>query len=437
MNPKTRHGKLLENVKVRRWYENLEARSTITANVYLRNFGLWLEYLNKDADSIIEFATNDFEEFKGSISDQIRILEKKGTAGASISTSIKPLISYLKFHNVVIHLNLNIKNENRNLNAEKEIIPDKEQLASVLRKAGLRERVSIALMSMSGLRPEVLGNDMGDDGLRISDLPELDFEKLEFTKIPARVNVRAELSKTRLPYFTFIGSEGCKYILDYLKDRVRKGENLNSDSAIILPDANMSRKDIANKFLPTSLLTRRIKAVIIRSGYNYRPYIFRAYFGTNLDSAEAHGLISHAQRQFIMGHKGDIEETYTKRGSELKIDELRENYSKCLKYLETEDHGISKDDSIKLLRQSVIDSVQIFSNIEISNEEKEKLYTLSTDEFNAELKKLSRQSKAMELNNGNRNKIIPENELEIYLNKGWTLIQIYPQGDKAIIKLPD
>jgi hypothetical protein len=31
MNPATRHAKLLENVNVRRWYENNEARSKITA----------------------------------------------------------------------------------------------------------------------------------------------------------------------------------------------------------------------------------------------------------------------------------------------------------------------------------------------------------------------------------------------------------------------
>ena len=68
----------------------------MTSDIYIRNFGLWLEYLNKDPESIITFAKDNFEEFKGSISDKIRDLESKGTMGASISTSIKPLISDLK-----------------------------------------------------------------------------------------------------------------------------------------------------------------------------------------------------------------------------------------------------------------------------------------------------------------------------------------------------
>jgi len=40
------------------------------------------------------------------------------------------------------------------------------------------------------------------------------------------------------------------------------------------------------------------------------------------------------------------------------------------------------------------------------------------------------------LNNRNRQNTIPEGELENYLNRGWELLQIYPMGDKAVIKLP-
>ena len=100
MNPLTRHRKLLENKKVERWYENLKARSQVTSDIYLRNFGLWLEYLHLDPETVIIMARDHFDDFKGSVSDVIRGLEKKGTMGASISTGIKPMISYLKFYNV-------------------------------------------------------------------------------------------------------------------------------------------------------------------------------------------------------------------------------------------------------------------------------------------------------------------------------------------------
>ncbi len=436
MNPATRHRKLLENKRVERWYSNLKARSQVTADIYIRNFGLWIEYLNKDPESIILFAKDQFEEFKGAVSDQIRKMESKGTMGSSISTSTKALISYLKFNNVSVSLGINIKNENRNLNAEKEIIPTSDELGKVLRIATLRERVSISLMAYSGLRPEVLGNIDGSDGLTIGDLPDIRIEKntVEFEKMPIRIVVRHDLSKIRQQYFSFLGPEGSKYLKEYLEMRLSTGEKLNKASPVILPIEKQSLEK-KNRFLLTTLLLRRIKATIIKSGFSWRPYIFRIYFGTNLDSAEAKGVISHPWRQFIMGHKGDIEETYTKRDG--KIEEGREQYEKCLKYLETESKGITEKDSVRLLRESTINAIEIYADLKLSDDDKEKLLSLGTDEFNEELRKIAKKSKVQELNNGNKHKTIPERELETYLNKGWELIQIYPAGDKAVIKLPD
>ncbi|MEM0134684.1 MAG: hypothetical protein QXU18_05570 [Thermoplasmatales archaeon] len=65
MNTTTRHRKLLNNKKVERWYPNLKARSQVTSDIYIRNFGLWSEYLQKDPESIIAFARDDFDNFKG------------------------------------------------------------------------------------------------------------------------------------------------------------------------------------------------------------------------------------------------------------------------------------------------------------------------------------------------------------------------------------
>ncbi len=348
MNPATRHRKLLENKKVERWYSNVKARSQVTSDTYLRNFGLWLEYLNQDPESVIALARDNFEEFKGSVSDQIRRLENNGVMGASISTSIKALISYLKFYNVVVRLGINIKNENRNLNAERERIPTKEELSRILRIATLRERVAISLMAFSGFRPEVLGNIDGSEGLTIGDISNLSIEhgKVEFNVVPAQINVKPELSKIRTRYFSFLGPEGCEYLKEYLETRIGTGERITKDSPVILPVEKQSLEK-KNRFLMTTLSLRRIKATIVKAGFNWRPYIFRVYFGTNLDTAESKGMITHPWRQFVMGHKGDIEETYTKR--EGIIDEGREQYSKCLKFLETEEKGISEKQHKKKL----------------------------------------------------------------------------------------
>ena len=439
MNPLTRHRKLLENKKVERWYENLKARSQVTSDIYLRNFGLWLEYLHLDPETVIIMARDHFDDFKGSVSDVIRGLEKKGTMGASISTGIKPMISYLKFYNVSVKLGINIRNENRNLKAEKEVIPGKDNLAKILRMATLRERVSISLMAFSGLRPEVLGNIDGSDGLVIGDIPDLRITegKVNYDHVPVQINVRPELSKIRTAYFTFLGPEGSEYLKEYLELRIASGETLKKNTPVIVP-VEKQLLEKKNRFLLTTLLLRRIKGTIIKAGFEWRPYIFRIYFGTNLDSAEAKGLISHPWRQFIMGHKGDIEETYTKR--EGKIEEGREQYSKCLDYLETSEHGIKEEDVAKItsntMRETAIMILEAAYGMQLSDKEKEELMGLEINELQDRLKEIFRDKRAEILNNGNKHKTIPERDLESYLNKGWELVQIYPRGDKAVIKLP-
>lgn len=357
-------------------------------------------------------------------------MESKGTMGSSISTSIKALISYLKFYNVVVRLGINIKNENRNLNAEREKIPDKEELYRILRIATLRERVSISLMAFSGLRPEVLGNIDGSDGLTIGDILDLKIEKgkVEFNTVPAQIAVKPDLSKIRTRYFSFIGPEGSEYLKEYLETRIANGERLTNDSPVILPVEKQSI-DKKNKYLMTVLLLRRIKATITKAGFDWRPYIFRIYFGTNLDIAESKQYISHPWRQFIMGHKGDIEETYTKR--EGIIDEGRNQYAKCLEFIETEKKGIPES---KLNEEIKGIKLLILKNAGYSDQEIEKgdFLRLEVSEL---IQKLA-DKKAKDMNNGNRHKTIPEKELESYLNKGWELVQIYPRGDKVVVKLP-
>lgn len=416
MHPKTRHSKLLENKRVRRWYENLKAKSQVTSDTYLRNFGLWLEYLNKDPESIIEFAKNDFDEFKGSISDKIRELEKR-IAGSSISTSIKPMISYLKFNNVVVKLNINIKNENRNFKAEGEKVPEKEELSRVLRIASMRERVAISMMAYSGLRPEVLGNIDGTDGLRLSDIPELTVtgKSFELKEGPINIVVRPELSKIRLQYFTFIGEEGKRYLSEYLTERLRKEHTLKPDDPVILPDADMQRNEKANEFLMTTLLLRRIKTCIVKSGFNWRPYIFRIYFGTNLDKAESKRLIPHPWRQFVMGHKGDIEETYTKRAG--LLEDGREAYSKCLPYLETESRAISEEDK-ESLEKNV--TMSVLKKLGFSDNDIEEMASMDDEEF----QKAYREKRGMALNNGHKQKVIPQREIKHYIEDlGWEYVK--------------
>ena len=439
MHPKTRHQILLKNDLVRRWHENLKARSEITADNYLRNLGLWLEWINLNPETLISIAKENYNELKDRIADQIRIMESNGKAGSYISVSLKAVISFLKYNNTQIKLQINIKNENRNLTTENEKIPTRDELLSIMRQATPRSRLEIALMAYSGLRPESIGSYRGNDGLKISDIKDLKIEgnKAEFIKIPAQIIIRPELSKAGHQYFSFLTEEGCTYATEYLNYRLSLHEDITENSPLVKPDANKSRKEAQNPFLATQLVSREIKKAIIKAGFKWRPYVLRAYFATNLDLAENKREISHSWRQFFMGHKGDIEATYSTRkklSDEIK-EEMRETYQRCEKYFATETETKEKEDLSRKLREYTIMMFETTFNTSLKKEKKEELYKLSLEEFQEDLKRIAKEKKPELTNKRNRQQIIFLTDIEKYINEGWEYVTTLPDG-KAIIRIP-
>ena len=120
-----------------------------------------------------------------------------------------------------------------------------------------------------------------------------------------RIMVRATLSKARHQYFTFLTENRTRKLLAYLNERLARGENLGQDSAIIVPDTNYKvyrGNNAEKKFLPTSRITRDIRDAF-RPRFQWRPYVLRAYFDTQLLMAESRGKIAHDFRVFFMGQR--------------------------------------------------------------------------------------------------------------------------------------
>ncbi len=422
-----KHKDLLENEDVKRWYENIKAGSNITADVYLRTLGLYCELNNIDPEEIINLAKNNPKEFKNKFMDFLRSLENQGKAGSYIARFKRVIRSWLKFNDVDLKIDVKIKGENESPRIANERVPNKEELAKILRKASLRGRVAIALIAFSGLRPESLGNYNGTDGLRLGDLKELNIDKLEFEKVPTMLVVRSSLSKAKHQYFTFIPEEGVTYIIDYLQDRKKRGENLTSDSPLL----NLDEKGIKkHNFLRTQLVTRDIREAITSAELKMRPYVLRSYFATALDIAESKGLISHPWRQFFMGHKGDIEARYStnKRLPPDLIEEMREAYKKCTKFLETRITEPSESNAKLYLQQQLLLAVG-YKQEEI---DKMDLSSMSNEDF----QKLLRDKIANALaNNGNKQKVVKIDEVAEYINKGYEFVAALPNGT-AIVKLP-
>ncbi len=426
MQPKYRE--LLLDEDVRRWFENLNAKSVLTATVALRNLGHYCELTETTPKEILKKARSNEKDFRYEFTDFVRKLEKEGKAGSYIARFKKVILSWLKFNDIRLQLTVNISGENETPTIVNERVPSKEELARILRKATSRGRVAIAIMAFSGLRPESLGDYEGTDGLRLADLKELKLsDEIQFDKIPATVMVKSKLSKARHQYFSFIGEEGTTYIREYLEERRKQGEELTYESPLLQFDVRGVRK---NAFLRTTLVTRDIREAIEQAGLKMRPYVLRAYFSTALDIAESKGLISHPWRQFIMGHKGDIEARYStnKRLPPDIIDEMRESYNKSTKFLETRISDVSEENARLYLQQQLLSAVG-YRQDEI---DKMNLAETSTEDF----QKLLRDKVAGAMaSNGSKQKLVPMNEIEKLLGEGYEFQAVLPNG-KAIMKIP-
>ena len=426
MQPK--YQELLLDEDVRRWFENLRAKSVLTATVALRNLGHYCELTETTPKEILKKAKSKEKDFRYEFTDFVRKMEKEGKAGSYIARFKKVILSWLKFNDIRLQLTVNISGENETPTIANERVPSKEELARILRKATSRGRVAIAIMAFSGLRPESLGDYEGTDGLRLGDLKDLHLsDEIQFKKTPVTVMVKSKLSKARHQYFSFIGEEGTTYIKEYLEERRKQGEELTYESPLLQFDVRGVKK---NAFLRTTLVTRDIREAIELAGLKMRPYVLRAYFSTVLDIAESKGMISHPWRQFIMGHKGDIEARYStnKRLPPDMIEEMRESYRKCLKYMETRVSEVSEDNARLYLQQQLLSAVG-YRQDEI---DKMDLADLNTEDF----QKLLRDKVAGAMaSNGSKQKLVPMSEIEKLLGEGYEFQAVLPNG-KAIMKMP-
>ena len=78
MHPKYRE--LLLDEDVRRWYENLRAKSILTATVALRNLGHYCELTQTTPEEILDKARSNEKEFRYEFQDFVRKLEREGKA---------------------------------------------------------------------------------------------------------------------------------------------------------------------------------------------------------------------------------------------------------------------------------------------------------------------------------------------------------------------
>lgn len=382
----SRKARMLTHPEIKRWYDNLARGSPLTAEVRVRRLDKFCEIHGMTPMELADLGMRDVRTATNLLEDHITMMEEKKHAPGYVEDYVKAIKSWLGHFDVQIVRKLKVSNPDHTPTLRNERVPDAREMTELFARASLRSSVMISLMAKSGLRPEVLGNHDGTNGLQMRDLPDVVIHRgvAKCIRMPCQVVVRSNLSKTRHQYFTFLTTSGTKMLLAYLNDRLAHNQSLHADAPVIAPNAGYATRRGRNcdkPFLPTRQISKEIRDTF-RPRFDWRPYILRAYFDTELLVAESRGMMAHDFRVFFMGHKGSMEAKYTTNKGmlpEILLREMRDAFTRSEDLLDLEMSNDATVDPTLDLRNDLTDIIgdatpeqlgsmlEIFQRLKIGN----------------------------------------------------------------------
>jgi hypothetical protein len=372
----------LRDPDVNRWHANLAERSELTADIYARRLDRFCEEFKTTPSALWKL---DSKAAYNSLIDAVRHYRNKKLTGSTIKGYLKPVISWFRENDIILTKSINISGADKTPTLDDEKSPEPYELHSIWRFCNPREAALVALEAFTGCRPQVFGNYKGTDGLRISDLPEMEVgnetKRVNFKVVPTRVVVRREVSKEGNQYETFLAEEGAGKVAAYLERRMRLGEFLTPISAVIADDDGKGRT------LTTKSMYQIVKKPFKRAGLTWRPYILRRYTDVRLGQAAAKPEMGLPESwvTFWMGHHGDIESIYRHKRtlSDSQLEQMREAYARGSEMLQT--IKLHKENGAQIRREIRTTALLAVgcSDDEIRQLDLEKL---TTDEFSEALR---------------------------------------------------
>ena len=443
--PIGRHKELLADRAVRSWYDFRALRSRLSADNYLRQFGLLLERTKLDPAGIVLLAKKHPDRLRDLLVQDAANLKREGRLDSYVAKFFEGLRSYFRFHQVRFD-GFPVLSAIRGASLANERVPTPEELGRVLERLSLRARVIALLMAHSGVRPGVLGSYGGEAGLRLEDLPELSLDgEPKLAEVPVLIRVPAALSKTRRAYITFGTSQLASTLLAYLAERSGRGEELGPKSPIVAASAMRgvakTSRDAAmfsRGFLSTKAIAEELRGVLkatVPKGVTWRPYVLRSYCSTRLLLAEGQGRISRDLRESILGHDGGIASRYNvgKRWGEELLAEARREYANASEFLET--NAQSRMNMAAEFRRTLL------AVAGLNEEEMAKHMEDTNDEVLALVREKLRSKEAASSPPGSENgegrriqKPVPLAEARQLMAQGWTFVANF--GPDEIILQP-
>lgn len=166
----TKREAMLADPDVRRWYENLARGSHLTAEGGLRQLRRFCQINRTTPKDLADLAARDLRTTTDMLEDFITVASSEGYSPGYVHDIVKAVKSWLRHHEIEIRRKMKVGYEGVTPTLREERVPDAAELKELYDQAEPRTSAIIALISGSGIRPEVVGFHDGSDGLRIGDL---------------------------------------------------------------------------------------------------------------------------------------------------------------------------------------------------------------------------------------------------------------------------
>jgi integrase len=424
MTSRVDHRPLLSDKRIHTWYDENALRSKLTAEVNLRQLGLFCHVAKLDPRQLAQLARTEPERLHGGLVRYAKTLQEAGRLPSYIAKTFVGIKGWLRFNRADFDQFPRLRIV-QGESIRDERVPTQEELRRVLSTYSARSRVVALFMAHTGVRPGVLATIDGSDGLRLGDLKDLTLgTEPNFERVPFHVVVPAKLSKTSIEYHTFGTAELADAVLAYLAERKARGEVLGPSSPVVTVDpmgaGTKLRESSRTGFITTPMMTRALRGGLKAILPSARTYVFRAYYSTQMVSAR----IDRDVREAILGHSLGISGRYnlSKKLHPSVIEELRREYAKAGSFLES---GRPKED-----RATVLEGVVAALLKEKGVKDDKVAEILKGTVERDELERILGSPKAAPAQS-----VVPAKEVPALLVQGWEFVS--PLGaDQAVLRAP-
>ncbi|MCJ7635594.1 hypothetical protein MUP77_24790, partial [Candidatus Bathyarchaeota archaeon] len=209
-------------------------------------------------------------------------------------------------------------------------IPTQRELRKIFENANPRTRAIMSFQAFSAMRFKPICK------LKLKHLKDLKItaEGIEISKVPMQIHIPKlddegkPFDKRSVKHETFMIGEGCEYVLDYLRSRIKQGERLTPESYVI-------KKKVAGKPVVEFTMEKNVKYVLNKIGFVGRPYVLKKFCENRMLASE----LKESYQKYFSGWKAGAQLiTRYSLSVELPpefIEELRREYAKTEPFLST------------------------------------------------------------------------------------------------------